>query len=295
MRRASHGRRVLDAKNGSERAKNSLMAVANGMQWERNVDMPRSTFSRSGELDPRAGAALGGLVAVVLPAALVPLRGDISPAALALVLVLPVLLGAVTGGRLGGAVSAVVATLGFDFFLTRPYLRLTIDSQDDVETAVLFLLVALIVGTVAAGAQRSSAKAHEGRAELEAIYRVAETASGGSRITDVIDAARRELVRVLQLDACEFDGSARPSSLPVLEHNGTFDTGRFHNVRGGFTLPSGIELHVRNGDRALGRFVLHGRPGVPVSIDARLAAVVIADQVGAAIAANDDSEREEQA
>jgi hypothetical protein len=249
-----------------------------------------------GELDPRVGAALGGLAAILLAAALVPLREELSGSALALLLVLPVLLGAVTGGRLGGAVTAVVATLSFDFFLTQPYLSLTMDSSDDVETAVLFLLVALIVGTVAAGARRSSVKAERGRAELEALHRVGEITAEGAPPVDIVATARRELVRILQLDGCEFDESKEPSSLPVLEHSGTFRAARFQYVRGGFTLPSGIELEVRSRGERLGRFVLHGRPDTPVTVDARIAAVVIADQVGAALAAgNEEKTREERA
>jgi hypothetical protein len=248
------------------------------------------------DLDPKLGAALGGLAAVVLPAALVPLREDIAPAALALLLVLPVLLGAVTGGRWGGAVSAVIATIGFDFFLTRPYLSLTMDSQDDVETAVLFLLVAVIVGTVAAGAHRSSMRVEQGRADLEAIHRVAEAVSEGRGIDEVVESARRSLVAVLDLDACEFDRSTAASSLPVLAHTGALRAHHFEYVRGGgFTLPSGVELHVVCGGRRLGRFVLHGRPDIPVPVDARIAAVVIADQVGAALATNDEWNREERA
>ena len=125
---------------------------------------------RETDLDPRAGAALGGLSAVVLAAALVPFREDLAGEALALLLVLPVLLGAVTGGRVGGAVSAVCATIGFDFFLTQPYLSMTINSADDVETAILLLIVALVVGTVAAGGTRAATKARAGHAELESIH-----------------------------------------------------------------------------------------------------------------------------
>jgi hypothetical protein len=254
-----------------------------------------SSNSRRTELDPRVGVALGGLVAVLLPAALVPLRDDLSGAAMALLLVLPVLLGAVTGGRLGGAITAVVAAASFDFFLTRPYLSLTMDSSDDVETTALFLLVALIVGTVAAGAYRNSFKAQESRVELDAIHRMAEVVSSGATAAEAVEHARRELIRLLQLEACEFDDSIQPSSLPVLEHTGAINGATYHYVRGGFTLPSGVELHVVGGGRALGRFVLHGRPGVPVPVDARIGAVVIADQVGAALAAGRRSRREERA
>jgi K+-sensing histidine kinase KdpD len=257
--------------------------------------MSLRTFARSGELDPRVGVVLGGLAAVVLPALLVPVRDDLYAPALALLLVLPVLLGAVTGGRVGGVVTAVVATMGYDFFLTRPYLSLTIDSRDDVETAVVFLLVALVVGTVAAGARRSFVKAELGRLELEGVHRVAEAAAGPGDTGALIELARRELVRVLALDACEFDVDTSGSSLPVLEHTGTLNTVQHHFVHGGFTLPSGVELRVVAKGRDLGRFILHGRPDVPVSHDARLAAVVIADHVASALTYEGCSKRREQA
>jgi hypothetical protein len=252
-------------------------------------------FARSGELDPRVGVVLGGRAAVVLPALLVPVRDDLYAPALALFLVPPVLLGAVTGGRIGGVVTAVVATMGYDFFLTRPYLSLTIDSRDDVETAVVFLLVALVVGTVAAGARRSFVKAELGHLELESVHRVAEAAAGTGDVASLIEVARRELVRVLDLEACEFDPARTRSALPVLEHTGALTTVQHRFVRSGFALPSGVEVQLASRGRHLGRFILHGRPDVPVSHDARLAAVVIADHVASALAGDGCSSREEQA
>jgi hypothetical protein len=252
-------------------------------------------FSQLEGLDSRVGVALGGLAAVLLPAMLVPLRDDLYSPALALLLVLPVLLGAVTGGRLGGVVTAVVATMSYDFFLTRPYLSLTIDSRNDVETAIVFLVVALVVGTVAAGARRSFVRAERGHLELAAIHRVAEVAVTEARPSEVVETARKELVRVLRLEGCEFDESTDPGVLPVLEHTGTLIGKRHRYVKGGFTLPTGAELHVVFDDQRLGRFVLHGNPDVPVTADARIAAVVIADQVASVLAADDCSKREERA
>jgi hypothetical protein len=235
----------------------------------------------------------------MLGVVLVPLREEIAPAALALLFVLPVLLGAMTGGRLGGAVTAIIAVASFDFFLTRPYLSLTIDSRDDVETAGLLLVVALVVGTVAAGARRSSYRAERGRRELDALHRVAVRTATDDDTQTMIESARTELIAVLDLEACEFDRSTRPSSLPELEHSGAMSGAMLRYVRGGFTLPSGIELPVRSRGRRFGRFVLHGRPDAPVAIDARLAAIVIASQVGAALDAAEGErlcgpEKEEQ-
>src|SRR5260221_7802263 len=84
-------------------------------------------------------AALLGPIA--LSALMVAFRGDLFPTNAALVLVLPVLAAAILGGRLGGAVSAGVATMCFDFFFTRPYYSFTINRRDDVKTTIGLLAV----------------------------------------------------------------------------------------------------------------------------------------------------------
>jgi hypothetical protein len=58
-----------------------------------------------------------------------------------------------------------------------------------------------------------------------------------------------------------------------------------HRLVGGeFALPTeGVELVVVGGGRQLGRFVLTPRPDVGVSLDRRVVAVALADQLGAAL------------
>jgi hypothetical protein len=52
--------------------------------------------------------------------------------------------------------------------------------------------------------------------------------------------------------------------------------------RGGFERPEeGVELPVLARGQHIGRFVLVPNPGVPVSLDQRMVAVAIADQVAA--------------
>ena len=46
---------------------------------------------------------------------------------------------AALGGRMAGIVTALAAVASFDFFHTRPYLSMAIDSREDVETTVLLL------------------------------------------------------------------------------------------------------------------------------------------------------------
>ena len=42
--------------------------------------------------------------------------------------------GAATGDRFAGLLAAVSGGVWFDFFLTEPYLRFTIEDRDDIET-----------------------------------------------------------------------------------------------------------------------------------------------------------------
>ncbi len=65
---------------------------------------------------------------------------------MALVLVLWVLVGAVTGGRTSAVVSGFVAAIAFDFFHTKPYGSLKISDGNDVLTTVLFERPPFIAG-----------------------------------------------------------------------------------------------------------------------------------------------------
>ena len=97
--------------------------------------------------------------------ALVLVRGEVDNTNIALALVVTVVVAAQVGGRIAGAVAAVSAAAAFDFFFTTPYLSLTIDSSDDVETTALLLVVGLRVGTIATRGQRARTEATEARDE----------------------------------------------------------------------------------------------------------------------------------
>ena len=88
-------------------------------------------------------ASLGSLILLVFSLALVPLRGFLGAANIAIILLLGVQVVAIVGGRLGGVLAAVVAALSFDFFFTEPYLRLVITDRYDVITAVLLLVAGI--------------------------------------------------------------------------------------------------------------------------------------------------------
>ena len=228
---------------------------------------------------------IGGIAPIAVAAALVALRDVLLNANVALILVVVVVGVAVVGGRDAGAVAAVASALSFDFFFTRPYLHLRIASSDDVETTLLLLAVGLIVGHVAASGRRARRAAKTTTGEIRRIHRVAELVARGEEPEEVILAAQAELAQLLRLRSCRFEAPPFDSPLPRFERSGVIPMHVYHLRREGFELPAeGVELPVLGRGQLLGRFVLEPTPETGVSLEARVVAVAIADQVGAALA-----------
>ena len=225
------------------------------------------------------------LAAVVVPiavvAALVPLRGHVSAANLALLLVLVVLGGAVLGGRAVGVVVGVVTAVAFDFFLTEPYGSFAIARGEDVATTVLLAIVGLVGGALVERARRGEADALARRAEVEQLERRAELAAGGEPPRRLIARAGEELASVLSLADVTYERGPAPAGMAVLTHWGA-------SVPGG-AAPGGDEtvaLPVRAHGRDLGyfRLVFPGPSvGMTVPVDERHFAVAVADQLGMAL------------
>lgn len=113
---------------------------------------------------PWTGFLLGVALSAVATAAVVPVRARVTVATPALVLVLPVVVAAFVGGRAASLGIAVLAAGAFNLAFIPPYWRPAIAVVDDAVALVVFLSVALTVGTlVGEGADRR--RAAEERAE----------------------------------------------------------------------------------------------------------------------------------
>jgi hypothetical protein len=231
------------------------------------------------------GAAVGSLGALFTAAALVGVRGDIQNANVALVLVLWVLVGAVTGGRASAVISAIVAAIAFDFFHTKPYNSLKISDGNDVLTTVLLLAVGLAVAEIAIRAQRSHAQHQDEQRQLQRMHRIAGLAAGGEGVDDLLLAVTAELIETLELENAWFERPPFTAGLPRIERSGVIEAKEHRYANGEFELPrEGVALPVVGAGQTVGRFVLIPTPGVGVSKERRLSAVALADQVGAALA-----------
>jgi two-component system sensor histidine kinase KdpD len=113
------------------------------------------------------GAALVVGVAGVVEA----LQGHASRATPALALVLPVLIAAIVGGRPAALTTAVAAAIALNLAFIPPHWTPKINSVDDGVALAVFVLVALVVGTLVAREVDRRRAAEQRRAEIEDLYR----------------------------------------------------------------------------------------------------------------------------
>ncbi|WP_314245159.1 DUF4118 domain-containing protein [Streptomyces kutzneri] len=234
--------------------------------------------------DPLALAA--ALVApFVVALALVPFRADLSATNEALVMVVVVVAVAALGTRTAGALAALSAAAWFDFFLTRPYQQFTIEDGDEIQTAVLLLVVGLIVSQLAVRTRRLQAVAVTDAAHLSSLEGTARLAEDGGSPEAVVEYVRRELVGLLGLRGCRFEYGTLMGHLPRLEHDGSVWLRRGRRITEYTAWPDGVtELRAVGGGHYYGRFLLDAHPGRPLPPEeARLVAVALAAQAGAAL------------
>lgn len=230
--------------------------------------------------------AIGGLLPIAVAGAMVGLRSEVDNTNVALLLVLVVVGTAAFGGRGPAALCAVLSAVSFQFFFTQPYYSLRVDSSDDVETTVILLAIGLAVGQLAVFAQRSRRQASRGRDELTSMRRVAERVAGGASDAELIEMTVAEVGGLMNLIGCRFEVEATGPTLPILERSGRIESPyRRVGPDGELALPPlGARLPVVGGGRQVGSLVLEPDPSVGVSLEARLVAVALADQLGAALA-----------
>src|SRR3954471_7536138 len=127
----------------------------------------------TGTTNPIARVA-GALLPILVAALLVPFREQLAGATMVLVFVVIVVGVATTGDRIAAAIAAVVAAMSFDFFLTKPYTSMRITSAEDLETAVMLLIIGLLVGQLGSWGTRRRAEANRAREELHRMELVAD-------------------------------------------------------------------------------------------------------------------------
>ncbi|MGO9876563.1 MAG: DUF4118 domain-containing protein [Acidimicrobiia bacterium] len=239
-----------------------------------------------------AGVAIGLLGVLVLSTAMLPLRGHLANECMALALVIPVLAGSFTGGRIAGVASAIAATLAFDFFFTQPYLSLRITSRNDIATAIALLVLAGISAEIGHRLRRRDRDAHDARAAFGRLCRVAELSARGADLEDVVSSARAELMGLFDLEDCTFETADSPATALRLGIDEMLEGHPAGKNGSGLVLPpGGVALPVTGRGHRYGRLVLYTSRPVQFSLLQRRVAISIADELGLTLAAQpvDDS------
>jgi K+-sensing histidine kinase KdpD len=226
-------------------------------------------------------------VPLALAAVLVPFRTSFPNTDAALALILVVVAVAANGDRLAGVLAAVSAAVWFDFFLTQPYERFSITGRTDIETTVLLLVIGVAVTELAVWGRRQHAAASRRAGYLEGINSAAQAVATGGSPSVLIEQVTGQLTRLLTLRSCRFQhgvaGIGRPARL---HHDGSLTVQhRTWDVDAeGFPADTDVEVLVESGGLFQGRFLMTPARGARPSLEQRLLAVALADQVGAALA-----------
>jgi hypothetical protein len=215
--------------------------------------------------------------------ALAPVRTSLPSSAAALTLIACVSAVASLGWRTLGLLASASAALWFDFFLTRPYERLTISHRPDVETTIALVVVGIIVTELGAWRRRQRRATEDATHYVIALRDVAQ--AGASATPDeVVAVAAAAIADLLHLRECHFDEAlALPPLARVAPDGVIVNAGMlWPTERIGIPGPqSEILAHWRGRDR--GRFVLTPTPGEPVSRGACIVAASIVTVAAAAL------------
>jgi len=116
------------------------------------------------------GLLLGVGLTALVTTSLVPFRSRTSPATPALILVLPVVAGAVFGGRRAALLTAAVAALAYDVAFIRPYWTVKVAIVEDGVALGVFLAVASVVGTLVAHEEARRRTVIQATAEISTLH-----------------------------------------------------------------------------------------------------------------------------
>jgi K+-sensing histidine kinase KdpD len=228
----------------------------------------------------RARTTVAVAVATMLPiafgAALIPLREQLSQS-ISLLMVLPVLVVALLGGRRLGTLAALSAAVTFDLLHTQPYYRPTIDDPDDIVETIVLLVIGITAGYLAESAQSAIVAARVRRKELAAMTNFLEHIGTPIPGEELAQHASASILSLLDARECIWRPDYKGTASPVLRPDGTLTSMHIGDWdEGGGVLPSTVEIPVGYPPTEFGRFIVQTNHRMSVSLEERRAAATIA-------------------
>ena len=225
--------------------------------------------------------AVGPVTAIAVAGLLSRFRTPTSSVNVALILAVVVVLAALAGRRAGLA-TALAATVAYNYFHTRPYHSLRINSAHDIVTVVLLGVLGIIVSEASAWRRREHSTALVRLQAAGALEAVGAQLAAGASAEDIWTNVRVALMDLLHLADCRLEKAPAEVSIP---RSGSLVGRKMQWGPDGFWLPeAGASLPVEYHGRTLGhiRLIPEGTRGT--SYVARQAAVALADLYAVAAA-----------
>ncbi|HEY6492900.1 MAG TPA: ATP-binding protein [Trebonia sp.] len=120
------------------------------------------------------GTILALACTAVLVGVMLPLRGSLSIATTALILVVPVVIGVVAGGFAVGVISVLAGFLVYDFFFIPPYLTLWVGAPENWTALGVYAVVMVPVARVVATMDTARAKELRQGRELRELFELSD-------------------------------------------------------------------------------------------------------------------------
>jgi K+-sensing histidine kinase KdpD len=236
--------------------------------------------------------ATGPLAAILIGMSLVPLRGLTVASNFTFVFVVLTIVVAEFGGRRAALATAVTSTLSLDFFLTEPYLRLSIASKHDVIAFCGLAVCGAVAATLASERGRRQQALKASRAHLELLHasvlEMSETGSAQLGVERLLDALRKT-VAVAAVAVRDTTGRLLASSGDAASRTPPRDVLRDEELLVVLPAPQrilppeGTRILLRVGTSPVGSLDVWGQ-GTPLSGDARRLLSDVAALVGARLA-----------
>ena len=140
--------------------------------------------------DARIWMVTGTLGSMLLAIVLIPLRTQVAASNLAFVFIAFTIVVAELGGRGAALITALIAAMSLNFFLTEPYLTLAISKTDDVIAFVALAACGLIAAAFGRRRERLSDVAGRADREITTLARFAERARSGRALDGLLQDLR---------------------------------------------------------------------------------------------------------
>lgn len=147
------------------------------------------------ERDELLYLGLGAMAAMLLGIVLMPLRGFTTASNFTFAFLALTIVVAEFGGRWAAVATALASALSLDFFLTRPYLRLTIEDKHDTIAFVGLAVCGLVAAALGSRRAARGAALRAARLQLAALHEVAAALerpapAAGPGLTAILEHAR---------------------------------------------------------------------------------------------------------